>query len=105
MPRPASLPETSASLPATSGSVVETSWQVDVDPDELEYLVHAIFSLDIELSDEGGQVEGPGAPTEGRTFHLVLVRALLHALETESPSRAEFVDQLRSSWPAAAEAC
>ena len=39
-----------------------------------------------------------------RTFYLMLVRALLHALESQSAGRAAFVTQLRSSWPIAAEA-
>ena len=87
-------------MPRTGGLRGTVRWQPDVDPDELEYLAHAFFKLDTQLSDE---VASP-APPEGRAFYLVLVRALLHALETESPSRAAFVDQLRSSWPTAAEA-
>lgn len=79
-------------------------WEADVDPDELEYLVHAFFNLDARLLAEVDQGARPGAPDEGRVFYLVLVRALLHALETESPGRAAFVDQLRWSWPSAVEA-
>ena len=87
-----------------AGSLPRTlRWQADVDPDELEYLLHAFFNLDMQLSKEAG-AGVPEAPTEGRTFYLVLVRALLHALETQSPGRAAFVAQLRSSWPVAAEA-
>lgn len=71
-------------------------WQVDVDPDELEYLTNALYNLDLRLADEA-------APAEARAFHLVLVQALLFALAQESPSRAAFVEQLRPSWPVAAE--
>ena len=71
-------------------------WQVDVDPDELEYLTNALYNLDLRLADEA-------APAEARAFHLVLVQALLFALARESPSRAAFVEQLRPSWPVAAE--
>lgn len=80
-------------------------WQAEIDPDELEYLVHALFNLDAHLSAAAQRGERPSASDEGRTFHLVLVRALLRALETEGPGRAAFVDQLRSSWPSAAAAC
>lgn len=79
-------------------------WCADVDPDELEYLVQAFVSLDTGLWAEVQRGEGTDVPDEGRDFHLVLVRALLHALESEGPVRAQFADQLRWSWPSAAEA-
>lgn len=76
-------------------------WHDDIDPDQLEYLVHIFYSLDAQLSHDAQQ--GDAAPDQGRAFYIVLVRALLHALEMDSPGRAAFVDQLRSSWPIAAE--
>ena len=90
-------------MPWTGGLPRTLRWQADVDPDELEYLVHALFNLDRQLSSEVG-AGVPNAPKESRTFYLMLVRALLHAIESQSPGRAAFVDQLRSSWPIAAEA-
>lgn len=90
-------------MPSTGSLPRTLRWQADVDPDELEYLVHAFFNLDTQLSNEVG-AGVPDAPKESRIFYLVLVRALLHALETQSPGRAAFVAQLRSSWPIAAEA-
>lgn len=89
-------------MPWTGGLPRTLRWQADVDPDEVEYLAHALFNLDTQLSDEVGGV--PDAPKESRTFYLMLVRALLHALESQSAGRAAFVTQLRSSWPIAAEA-
>ena len=80
-------------------------WHAEIDPDKLEYLVHALFSLDTRLFSGARRGDRPGFPEEGRLFYLVLVRALLHALEEESPARAAFVDQLRSSWPSAVVAC
>lgn len=50
------------------------------------------------------EANGWVAHDEGRVFYVVLVRALLHAVEAESPDRAAFVEQLRSSWPSAVEA-
>ena len=79
-------------------------WHADVDPDELEYLIHGLLRLDALLAvqiEEGGQSP---APDEGREFYLVLVRDLLHALEMEGMGRAAFVDQLRCCWPSAAAA-
>ena len=79
-------------------------WHAEVDPDQLEYLIHGLLRLDAQLAAEvegGGQ---PPAPDEGREFHLVLVRDLLYALEMEGTGRAAFVDQLRCCWPSAAAA-
>ena len=90
-------------MPCTGRLPKTLRWQADVDPDELEYLVHAFFKLDTQLSKQVG-AGVPAAPRESRTFYVVLVRALLHALEAQSPARAAFVAQLRSSWPVAAEA-
>jgi len=87
--------------PATDGMF---RWNADVDPDELEHLVYAFFTVDAHLL---ARVEGDGpsdVPDEARDFYVVLVRDLLHALEMESPGRAAFVEQLRWSWPNAAEA-
>ncbi len=70
-------------------------WHVEVDADELEFVTTALFHLDPHL---------PSVPPEGRVFHLVLVQALLHALELDSPTRAAFADQMRWSWPIATAA-
>lgn len=78
-------------------------WHGEIDPDELEYLVHALFNLDVQTSQQQ-RGERSVAPEQGRDFHLVLVRAMLHALEMDSPGRAAFVEQLRSAWPTAVEA-
>ena len=79
-------------------------WQVDVDPDELEYLTNALYNLDVRLADEARRAPERTAPAEARAFHQMLVQALLFALAQVGPSRAAFVDQLRPSWPVAAEA-
>lgn len=79
-------------------------WHADVDPDELEYLIHGLLRLDAQLAaevEDGGQFP---APDDGREFYLVLVRDMLYALEMEGMGRAAFVDQLRCCWPSAAEA-
>ena len=78
-------------------------WQVDVEPDELEYLTNALYNLDMRLADEADRAPERTAPAEARAFHLMLVQALLFALAQDSPSRAAFVEQLRPAWPVAAE--
>ena len=77
---------------------------MDIEPDELEYLVHAFHTLDARLLSDLRGDDGQCVPDEGRRFHVVLVRDLLRALEGVDPSRAAFADQLRSSWPSGAEA-
>ena len=79
-------------------------WHADVDPDELEYLIHGLLRLDTQLAAEVEDGAQSPAPDEGREFYLVLVRDLLYALEMEGMGRAAFVDQLRCCWPSAAEA-
>jgi len=79
-------------------------WHADIHADQLEYLVQAFFSLDVRCRAEAQRGVRAGAPVEGRPFYLVLVRALLHALQTESPARAAFADRLLSFWPTAMEA-
>lgn len=79
-------------------------WHAKVDPDHLEYLIHGLLQLDAQLAAAVEDGRLPAAPNEGREFYLVLVRDLLHALETEGTGRAAFVDQLRCCWSSAAEA-
>ena len=77
------------------GDVVEC--RMDVDPEELQYLTYAIYNLDLHLADQA-------EPTEGHSFHVVLVRDLLLTLAQVSPSQAAFAAQLRPTWPVAVEA-
>ena len=84
-----------------TGKVVWAELSLDAGGDELEHLVHAFFTLDAQLSHEVHGKRSPPPTDRGRNFYLVLVRALLHALEMDSPCRAAFADQLRSSWPIA----
>lgn len=79
-------------------------WQGEVHPDHLEYFTNALYNLDVHLAADGQPGTAMALPPEGRQFHLVLVRALLTALADGSSARAAFADQMRSSWPTAAEA-
>jgi len=75
-------------------------WQAEIDLDELEFLVQGLFALDACCRAQAQRQ----APAEGRPFYVVLIGALLHALETECPVRAAFADRLRAFWPTAADA-
>lgn len=78
-------------------------WHAEVDPDELEYLIHGLLRLESQVAVEVQDSGQSSPPDEGREFYLVLVRDVLHALELEGTGRAAFVDQLRCGWPVAAE--
>ena len=78
-------------------------WQVDLHPDELEYLTHALYKLDVRLAAEAFRCPEKAAPPEARAFHAILVQALLFTLAQEGPARAAFVEQLRPCWPVAVE--
>ena len=80
-------------------------WEAEVDPDSLEFFTLALYNLDRRLAAEVERGEREAGPVEAHAFNLVLVRALLHALAGESRGRAAFAEQLRWSWPSAAEAC
>ena len=88
---------------ACDGSA-DFQWQAEVDPDALVYFTNALYNLDRRLSGEVERGERDPGPAEAQAFNLVLVRALLDTLAYESPCRASFAEQLRSSWPSAAEA-
>lgn len=79
-------------------------WQTEIDPDELEYVTYAFYNLDLRLCEHVGRQESVPGPPEGRTFYLVLVRALLDALAGEGAARAAFAEQLRLVWLSAAQA-
>jgi hypothetical protein len=74
-------------------------WHADVHPDELEYLTNCLYNLDRRLADQTRMCSARREPIEGRSFHVVLVDALLFALAHAGPSQAAFAEQLRSSWP------
>jgi hypothetical protein len=74
-------------------------WATDVDPELVEYLVHAFYRVAVRLSEEAERRGGKLAPPEGDLFYETLVRALLDAMSRETPAAAEFADHLRAFWP------
>jgi len=73
-------------------------WMTERAPDEVEYLVSALFEagLAIEALHEDGLAElRPGDADE---FHFALVNQVLAALDREGGSSAQFVEILRTVW-------
>ena len=86
----------------SGGEIVH--YQVEVDPDHLEYLTYSLYTVDLHLAEQALTCPAAAEPPEGRTFHVVLVRDLLVTLAQASPTQAAFAAQLRPSWPLAGEA-
>jgi hypothetical protein len=74
-------------------------WSTEVDPELVEYLVHAFYRVAVRLSEEAERRGGKLAPPGGDVFYTALVRALLGAIAKENPAAAEFAEHLRAFWP------
>lgn len=74
-PHCSSVPAATCSSGSTPTAAQATfRWHGDVDPDQLEYLIHGLLRFDAQLAaevEDGGQ---PPAPDQGREFYLVPVR-------------------------------
>lgn len=74
-------------------------WAADVEPETVEYLVHAWFVLATRLAGRAQQRGVSLAPTEGEPFYQAVVTALLDALGAEGRAGSQFSDHLRAFWP------
>lgn len=77
----------------------EFHWEAEVSPEVAEYLMLPFFRTAERLSTIAVQRRRPAAPPESTAFYVLLVQAVLDALEQEGPAQAEFADHLRSFWP------
>jgi hypothetical protein len=74
-------------------------WAEDVDPETVEYLLHAWFLIASRLA-AGAERRGLTlSPPEGDAFYQAIVTAVLDALEAEGRGPAHFSTHLRSFWP------
>ena len=83
----------------TAEGGAEFHWEADVSPEVAEYLMLPFFRMAEHLSVVAQRRRRPAAPPESTAFYLLLVQAVLDALEQEGPAQAEFADHLRSFWP------
>jgi hypothetical protein len=77
----------------------EFLWVAEVNPEQVEYLAHAWFTIAAALAEEADARGFPLAPSEGEAFYQALVTAVLDALAHEGRSLLEFSEQLRTDWP------
>jgi hypothetical protein len=78
-------------------------WNGEALPENVEYLVFALYRLGVRLTEEEESGLRPPRPAAAAKFHGVLVRSLLIALEREGEGEAHFVRQLREVWGPANE--
>jgi hypothetical protein len=78
-------------------------WNGEAKPENVEYLVFALYRLAVRLTEEEESGLRPPLPAAAERFHGVLVRSLLIALEREGEAEAHFVRQLREVWEPANE--
>jgi hypothetical protein len=78
-------------------------WNGEALPENVEYLVFALYKLGNRFNDEEQNGLRAPQPEAAGKFHRVLVRSVLGALEREGEAEAHFVRQLREVWGSANE--
>jgi hypothetical protein len=84
---------------ATAASSSEFKWSADVDPESVQYLVHAFYRVAQRLADAAEQRGTRLMPPEAEAFNISLVTGLLDSLEAEGEPMAAFAEELRGFWP------
>jgi GT2 family glycosyltransferase len=74
-------------------------WVTEVEPERVEFLGQAFFSIATSLARAAERRGYPISPPEGEEFYQALVKAFLDALAAEGRSRLELSEQLRDDWP------
>lgn len=74
-------------------------WETELDPDRVEFVMHAFQRIAEALARAATQRGFPLAPAEGELFYRALVTAVVAALGGESPARGAYAEQLRDEWP------
>jgi hypothetical protein len=73
-------------------------WSSEERPERAQYLVNALYVAGTIIEDEAAAGRASLRPREADEFHLVLVHAVLDALERESAADAHFVQEIRNVW-------
>jgi hypothetical protein len=73
-------------------------WSSEERPERAQYLIRALYVAGTIIEDEAAAGRASLRPREADEFHLVLVQAVLDALERESAADAHFVQEIRNIW-------
>lgn len=73
-------------------------WSSDEPPERVRYLVNALYIAGTTIEREALEGRARYRPAAADEFHVQVVHESLDALEHESRTDAQFVDQMRSVW-------
>lgn len=73
-------------------------WSGDLTVEMLQYLANSLYRTAVRVQADADAGSGRTRPPAADKFHVVLVRAMLDALEREGAGPAQFAEQLRAEW-------
>jgi hypothetical protein len=73
-------------------------WSSDEEPERVRYLLNALHVAGTVIEEEAASGRAPLRPAAADEFHVLLVHEVLDALERESRTDAQFVEQMRNVW-------
>jgi hypothetical protein len=73
-------------------------WSSEQPPERAKYLLNALYVAGTVVEREAARGRARLRPASADEFHVLLVREVLEALEHESESDAQFVEQMRNVW-------
>ncbi len=73
-------------------------WSGEVTVEMLEYLTNWLYRTGVRVQADADAGSGRTRPAAADKFQMVLVRAMLDALEREGSGPAQLAEQLRAQW-------
>jgi hypothetical protein len=73
-------------------------WSSNEQPERVQYLLNALYVAGTVIEQEAASGRARLRPASADEFHVLLVREALGALEHESSTDAQFVEQMRNVW-------
>jgi hypothetical protein len=74
-------------------------WETEVDPEQIEFLAHALYKIAASFAEQYAASDLTITPAGGALFYRSFVNAFLDAMSAESRSLAAYAEELRSTWP------
>jgi hypothetical protein len=74
-------------------------WETEIDPEQAEFLAHALFNIATEVFTAANRRGTFETPPAGAPFYRAFIEAFLHAMTMENKSLAAYAEELRTSWP------
>lgn len=77
----------------------EFVWEREIEPEQVEYHVHAFHQVAMMLARREERTGEPQAPAGGEDFYAAVLTGTLNALEAEGQASAAFARHLGEFWP------